>query len=114
MAVLVRPDMEALLYARLKGLGGVTVFQFDAASEFPGRVEIVNLQVDVRASSKKRARDRAYEAREMVWALQAENWAGQPLVVQAVDVVQGPGWLPEPDGAPRYVFRVAIRVHPQP
>jgi len=108
------PDMESHVYGMLAPLGGVTVHQYDGASIYPGRADVCNLQVDVRASSKKRARDRAYTARDLVLDLETTDWVGQPLVVLAVDTVQGPAWLPEPDGAPRYVFRVAVRVHPQP
>jgi hypothetical protein len=108
------PDMEAFAWAALKDLGGITVFQVDGGKEWPGRIDLCQLQVDVRASSKKRARDRAYAARDRILDWEAANWIGKPLVVQAVDVVQGPAWLPEPDGAPRYVFRVDLRVHPQP
>jgi hypothetical protein len=108
------PDMEQVVYGLLKDLGGISVFQYASKYEWPGRMETQSLQVDVRASSKKRARDRAYEAQRMVLDLEGRDWHDQTFVIQAVDVEGGPQWLPEPDGAPRYEFRVAIRCHPQP
>jgi hypothetical protein len=30
----------------------------------------------------------------------------------SVDVTDGPLWLPEPDGQPRYVARYAVSCHP--
>lgn len=99
------PDVELMAYSLLKDLGGIMVAAVGTTSTWPYLSEVVTVQVDVRASSKKRARDRAYEAR----ALLLELPVTQPLV-GAVAVESGPFWLPEPEGAPRYVLRAAITV----
>lgn len=99
------PDVEQIVYALLKDLGGTTVHAVAATATWPYLSETVSVQVDVRASTKKRARDRVYAARSLLLDLPATH----PLF-GAVDVETGPFWLPEPEGAPRYVLRVAATV----
>lgn len=99
------PDVEALAYTLLKDLGGITVHAVAANASWPYLSEDVSLQVDVRASSKKRARDRAYQARALLLELPST-----PSEVAGVAVESGPFWLPEPEGAPRYVLRVVVTV----
>ncbi len=105
MSALTIPDVEAWAYELLSPLGGIHVFQYDAQASWPFVTETVALQVDVRASSKKRARDRAYEARNLL--LDAPLDADSP--VRACQIV-GTAWLPDEDGAPRYVLRVSLSV----
>lgn len=107
------PDFEALVWDRIRHLGGVTVWAYDGNQEWPGHVEVCELQIDVRASSKKRARDRAYAARDLVLALSGEDWKEAALVVNDSSVTSGPFWLPDADGAPRYVLRMSVRGHVQ-
>ena len=103
-------DIEAHLYSLLKPLGGIHVWQFDAGSTWPHVATVASLQVDVRASSKRAARDRAYEALGVALNLPWLPWdAG---VVAKVDTVAGPSWEPDPDGAPRYLFRVNVTHRP--
>lgn len=99
------PDVELLVYTLLKDLGGITVHAVAANADWPYIAETVIVQVDVRASSKKRARDRAYAARASLLDLPST-----PSVVTGVAVESGPSWLPEPEGAPKYVLRVAVTV----
>jgi len=99
------PDVEQIAYTLLKDLGGITVHSVSANASWPYLTETVGLQVDVHASSKKRARDRAYAARALLLDLPAT-----PSAVAGVEVESGPFWLPEPEGAPRYVLRVAVTV----
>ena len=99
------PDVEQTVYALLRDLGGITVHAVSANANWPYLTETVGIQVDVRASTKKRARDRAYEARNLLIDL-----PGTPSEFVAVSVESGPYWLPEPEGAPRYVLRVAVTV----
>ena len=105
MAVRTMPDVEEVVHALLKDLGGITSHAVAASSSWPYLSEQVSIQVDVRASTKKRARDRAYTARSMLLELPAT-----PGVIADVAVETGPFWLPEPEGAPRYVLRVAVTV----
>ena len=100
------PDVEALAYQTLKSLGGITVWAIDAQSPWPHVEDIVGLQVDVRASTKKRARDRAYQARQLLLRLPFDS----ANTVGRCEVDGGPFWLPDEDGAPRYVLRTSIAV----
>lgn len=110
MAVLAVVDTEAWAFNLLKDLGGISVWAYDAGTVWPYRVETASLQIDVRASSKQRARDRAYEARGRLFD-PANHWhLGD--VIAGVEVVAGPFWLPDDNGAPRYVLRVSVRSHP--
>ena len=100
------PDVEALAYTLLKDLGGINVFAYDASTPWPNVTDIVSVQVDVRASNKKRARDRAYEARQRLLRLPFDGTNS----VSRVEVTSGPAWLPDEDGAPRYVISTNIAV----
>lgn len=98
-------DVEAMCYALLKDLGGISVYALDAESQWPFVSETVTLQVDVHASSKKRAHDRTYLARQRLLRLPFDD-----TTVSRVVVLSGPLWIPEPDGAPRYSIRVGVSV----
>lgn len=102
--ILDMPDVESFTWNTLKDLGGIHVFAYDAQSSWPYVTDRVALQIDVRASSKKAARDRAYEARKIMLATPFDPTS--PVV--ACNIVSGPLWLPEQDGAPRYVLRVSV------
>ena len=99
------PDVEALVFDALHDLGGITVWSLGAQSPWPHVTDVVDVQVDVRASSKKRARDRAYEARRLMLLL---PFTAAP--VANVVVVGGPLWLADDDGAPRYSMTFAVTV----
>ena len=102
-------DAESWAYQLLRGLGGISVWAVDSGTAWPYRVEETLLQVDVRASTKARARERAYEARGRLFDPAAHVTPGG--VVAGVEVVSGPGWVPDDNGAPRYVLRVLVRTH---
>lgn len=106
-----RPDVEFLVWQTVSPMGGVVSFAFASSDgQPPGWLFTVEVQVDCRASSRKEASDRADMARRAVCAL---PWAGWPDgVINAVVVTDGPLWMPDPDGAPRYVVRFAITGHP--
>ncbi len=99
------PDVEAMVYGLLKDLKGISVHALDAGADWPYVSETVSLQVDVHASSKKRCHDRAYLARQRLLRLPFED-----TTVSRVNVLSGPAWLPESDGAPRYYIRVDVSV----
>ena len=100
------PDVEALLWETLRDLGGIKVFAYDAGSEWPFVTEAVAIQIDVRASNKVRARDRAYQARQRVLRLPFDLTSP----VRRVEVVSGPLFLADEDGAPRYIIRTSVTV----
>lgn len=100
------PDVESIVYAALKDLGGISVFAYDAQAPWPFVSESVSIQVDVHASSKKRTHDRVYQARQTLLRLPFDPTSQ----VGRVEILSGPQWLPEPDGAPRYILRVEVSV----
>lgn len=100
------PDVEAHVFGALADLGGIKVWAYDSGPVLHAIFERTALQVDVRASSKKAARDRAYTARSRLLALADTEW--QDGRVARVEVLSGPLWVPDDDGAPRYVTRVAV------
>lgn len=99
------PDVEEWAYTLLSPLGGIHVFAYGATARWPFVTEDVDLQVDVRASSKKRARDRAYEVRNLLLTAPLD---GSTPWLSRCQIVGGPFWAPDEDGAPRYVLRVTL------
>jgi hypothetical protein len=99
------PDVEALVYQLLVDLGGIQSWAYDASTPWPHVTDVVSMQVDVYAASKKVARDRAYMARQRMLALPLED-----TNVSLVEVISGPFWMESPDGAPRYIIRIAVTV----
>lgn len=104
-------DVEAWAWGRVSDLGGMKVWLVDSASEWPFRVERSVLQVDVRASSKKSAFDRAVTARDRL-VREADDHYPSGGVIAATRMVSGPAWLPDDSGGPRYVLRVEVDSHP--
>lgn len=100
------PDLEAHVYGQVADLGGMKVWAVDSAPQLHAVFERTVLQVDTRASSKEKTRTRAYAARSRLLALGDASWDGG--AVAGVEVITGPSWLPDENGAPRYVMRVAV------
>jgi hypothetical protein len=109
--VIVQPDLEAHVYDALKALGGVDSFAYTAVQRWPGWIMAHFVQVDARAKRKQAARDLAEQARQILMALPDRPWADGAVCY--VDAVEGPFWLPDEDGSPRYVARYEVRVHPR-
>lgn len=108
--VIVQPDAEAWVWANVQR-PGVTLFAYAANQEWPGWLYVHSIQVDARASTKQGARDLAEAVRQAVCALPDVSWPDG--VVAYVQPVEGPFWLPDDDGVPRYCTRFEIRVHPR-
>jgi hypothetical protein len=109
--VIVQPDLEAWVWAQIGDLAGVTSFAYAAVQIWPGWIMAHSVQADARASRKTAARDQAEIVRQRICALPDVPWAeGTVCYAQPVD---GPFWLPDEDGGPRYVARYEIRVHPR-
>jgi hypothetical protein len=108
--VIVQPDLEKWVWANVRDLGGITAFSYAAFQQWPGWVYSWSIQIDARAARKDAARDLAERARQIITGLPDVPWPEG--VVCYVQPVEGPFWLPDPDGSPRYVMRVEIRVHP--
>jgi hypothetical protein len=105
------PDVEQLVFEAIRPLGGVITWSYTAGPGDPaGWLWTVSIQVDIRAHSRGAASARADAARRVVCAL---PWAAWPDgVISRVDVIEGPFWMPDQGGAPRYVARYAITAHP--
>lgn len=109
--VITQPDLEAHVWAQLRDLKGVTSFGYAATQLDPmGWIYAHFVQVDARHKTKQDARDLAEECRQILVALPSAAWSQG--VVCYVQPVEGPAWLPDDDGSPRYVARYEIRVHP--
>lgn len=101
------PDVEEYLTEVLAGIGAVKVWAYDSAPAIHAIQEQTTVQVDARASSKERASDLAHHARALILALPGQPW--HDGIVSSVSEVTGPAWVPDQDGAPRYVFRCTIK-----
>jgi hypothetical protein len=107
-----RPDVERHVADQLKALGGVQVWAYASTDgDPPNWLAVVALQVDIRASTKAGAFTRADAARRIVKALPRLPWAEGTC--NRADVIDGPFWLPDPQGAPRYVARYRVFCHPK-
>jgi hypothetical protein len=106
-----RPDVEFHVHQAIKPLGGTTTWAYAVIDlEPPGWLTSASIQVDVRASSMREAFTRADAARRIIHSLPTQPWAdGQ---VNRVDTIDGPFWMPEATGAPRYVARYRVIFHP--
>jgi hypothetical protein len=99
------PDVEAIVWNTIQDLGGVQSFAYDAGANWPFVSDVVSLQVDVYASNKKAAHDKAYEVRRRLLELPFGD-----TNVSRVEVISGPFWQQAEDGAPRYIIRIAVTV----
>jgi Bacteriophage minor capsid protein len=108
--VIVQPDLEAWVWSQVKHLPGVTLFAYAAVQMWPGWVYAHSIQVDARAKTKQAARDLAEQVRQIVCSLPDRLWPDG--VISYVQPVEGPFWLPDDDGVPRYCARYEVRVHP--
>jgi hypothetical protein len=108
--VVVMPDVEAWVWANISHLPGVTSFTYAAVTGWPHWLVAYSVQVDARAKTKKAARDLAEQVRQIICALPGVAWPDGALsYAQPVD---GPFWLADPDGGPRYCARYELRAHP--
>lgn len=110
-AIPAQPDIEAFAWAQLRHLPGVTSFCVAAVPMplVPWQVAYT-IQVSARAKTKAGAWDRAEQARRIVWGLASVPWPEGDVTY--VQVTEGPMWSPDDDGAPHYVIRAEVRVHP--
>ena len=104
-SVPVLPDAEQIVWDTIQDLGGVQSFSYDAGSTWPYVTDRVAIQVDAYGATKKAAHDKAYEVRRRLLEL---PFGDTP--VSLVEVVSGPFWQQAPDGAPRYIIRIAVTV----
>jgi hypothetical protein len=113
--VIVQPDAEAWVWANIRDynrLGDLTSFAYSAAQlGGTGWIWAHFIQIDARHNRKEGARALAETVRQAILALPEVPWSeGAICYVQAVE---GPFWLPDDDGKPRYTARYEIRVHPR-
>lgn len=111
LPVIVQPDLEAWVWEQIRDLPGVTSWSYASTQLDPmGWLYAWLIQVDARSSRRPPARSTAELVRQRLMALTVTPWAGG--TVTYVQPVEGPFWLPDTDGHPRYVARYEIRVHP--
>jgi hypothetical protein len=109
--VIVQPDLEAWVIANTRDLPGLTVFSYAANQLDPaGWLFAHFLQIDVRRDRKPAARDIAERARQRMVALPGIRWPDGTVCY--CQPAEGPFYLPDDDGQPRYVARYEVRVHP--
>ena len=109
--VIAQPDAEAWIWANIGHLHGVTSWTYAATLGWPGWVFAHYFQVDCRSTTKRAARDLAEQVRQIMYALPELDWPEG--TVSYVQAAEGPFWMPDDDGAPRYVARYEVRVHPR-
>src|SRR5262252_4128496 len=112
VAQIVQPDLEAWVWAHVNDLPGVTSFAYAAQTNWPPWLVAYSLQIDARGKTKQATRDTAEVVRQRMAALPDDPWPQG--VVSYAQPVEGPFWMPDPDGGPRYVARYEIRAHPIP
>jgi len=110
--VITQPDLEAFVWQQVSQVAGVTSFSYAAVMDHLPWVVAHSIQVDARAKTKQAASDRAEQVRQIMWGLPQVPWANG--VIAYVQAVEGPFWLPDPDGGPRYTARYEVRCHPVP
>jgi hypothetical protein len=109
--VIAQPDAEAWIVQNLAPLRGVTVFVFSAVQlGLPGWLWSYSVQVDARTGRKAAARSLAEQARQIMLALPDVPWDAGTVSYAHAD--EGPFWMPDDDGGPRYCGRYEIRAHP--
>ena len=109
--VVAQPDLEAWIWANIKGFAGVTSFAYTSMEDVRGYQWIWSVQVDVRGPQKKATATTTEQVRQALLGLSEVDWSeGQITYAQ---ITEGPFWNPdENDGAPRYTMRLDYRVHP--
>jgi hypothetical protein len=106
-----RPDIDQHIHAVIKPAGGTTVWTYALVDrQPPGWLTEASVQVDVRSTGKAMAFTRADMVRRAICSLPLVPWPEG--VVNRVDVIDGPFWLPDQTGAPRYVARYRVVFHP--
>jgi hypothetical protein len=98
----------------VRPLGGTVTWAYAAADGGAGPRgwrSVTDIQVDVRAASKRAAYTRADEVRRAVCSMPWTVPRSRGVVSNAV-TTDGPHWVPDGVGHPRYVVRFALTVHP--
>jgi len=116
VSVITQPDLEAWVWQNLQTLRGVTCWEFTAIPTNPWQTEngpwvyTHSIQVDCRARRKVAAKQLAEQARQTIVGLLGVPWSDG--VITDATATEGPFWLPDDDGAPRYVTRWEITTRP--
>jgi hypothetical protein len=105
-----QPDLEAHLWRQLEGLEGVNSWAYSVLPSWPPWVVAYSVQVDCRRGGKQTSWELAERCRRILWDLPSRPWNDGVVVYS--QVIEGPAWLPDDDGAPRYMLRAEIRARP--
>lgn len=111
--VIAQPDLEAFVWQQVRVIPGTTSFTYAVVhNDHLPWVVAYSIQVDSRATTKEAAKDRSELVRQIMWGLPQVPWAEG--VVCYMQAIEGPFWMPDPDGGPRYCARYDVRCHPVP
>lgn len=114
-----RPDVTAPVATNLigwtEGQRRIVVTRIGGVPEIPYRLDHPRLDIDCYAESKTAAHDLAQIARVAIHDLPDVDYSSMGAVVSHVADETGFQWLPEQiSNAARYIFTVALSVHPYP
>jgi len=104
------PPIEAHVWSVLSGLPGVSCWLVEQQEPWPFYARTFTFQVESRGASRQSAGETAEAARVAILSLPSVPW--QDGVVIGVAVVSGHSWLPDENGAPRYVARYEVTARP--
>jgi hypothetical protein len=106
-----QPDLEAWVWANIKGFDGVTSFAYTSLEDVRGWQWIWGIQVDVRGKQKASTSRTMELVRQELLTLPDVYWS-EGMITYA-QITEGPFWNPDVnDGAPRYTLRIEYRAHP--
>lgn len=107
-----RADIEYLVWTRIRHLGDATCHMYSATEGDPGSwLTTTMIQVDCRSANRARALGMADTARRIIKALARAELP--EVVISMVSCTEGPRWLPDENGGPRYIAQYRIIHHPK-
>jgi hypothetical protein len=112
--VLRHPRADVAYYAlqQIRDLGSVICWEYNADEGDPSAVLTTTyIQVDCRAANRARAYQVADQVRRTLKAFPWHDW--NEAIFSEVESLDGPRWMPDENGAPRFVARYAIHHHPR-
>ncbi|MBO0713510.1 MAG: hypothetical protein J2P59_02050 [Acidimicrobiales bacterium] len=106
-----RPDVAYWVWRCTQDLGRIITWETDAIEGDPSSViATVFVAVDCYGPTRQRAHEIADQSRRLIKALPWVHW--DDGIITSVDTREGPRWVPDENGGPRYSARYAIGVHP--
>ena len=110
----VQPNAESFVYGQLKAAipTGVTSFVYALVTDDPPYWQLrYGFEVQAWGATRGEAWSRAERARQVMCSIPDAHWPDG--VVTFVQPTDGPSWLPDAAGRPRYWAHYEVRVHPR-